>query len=144
MLRHIHKSQKMREVNKEEPLAESPTPENETIGLNDITDGPEQRALEWEPTITPDYPVPDLFLTRYKQNIKQILDWIKTAIIGLSLVLILAGLLYNFFSPPDKDIPQEVLKNLYAFLQNQYGANVAPFNLPIHQSEWLKLNFTKL
>ena len=60
----------------------------------------------------------------YQDTIAQFLVWLRIIVfcaIGIGIAFIA---IHNVFAPKDKDVPDEVLKNLFKMLEAQSGVNI--------------------
>ena len=60
----------------------------------------------------------------YQNTIAQFLVWLRIILfcaIGIGIAFIV---IHNVFAPKDKDVPDEVLKNLFKMLEAQSGVNI--------------------
>ena len=78
----------------------------------------------------------------YKKTIKECLEWVRLIVLSTIAVLIVVGLIYNFFASTEKDIPEEVFQKLYKFMQVQKPEHIPSFPLDIPKAEWPMTNET--
>ena len=101
-------------------------------------------------------PAPSLPLRQSTFDLKGIIakgnefvNWIrehfKEALTLAVIILIIVGLIYNFFMKDEKDIPDEVFQHLYKLLASSAGF---PHFASIEEKSWLQLkvqqNYTKV
>ena len=76
---------------------------------------------EAEPTIE------NVIETRFKQfqnSITKLLVWLRILLFCVICFGIVFIAIHNVFAPKDKDVPDEVVKNLYKMLEAQSGVNI--------------------
>ena len=86
-------------------------------------------------------------LAELQKGIKAWAEWMRIIFLVVLFIFLFAGIVYNLFAPSEKDIPEEVFKRLYSFLQAH--AADSPKLLPLSDysssKEWaVKNNLTKL
>ena len=55
----------------------------------------------------------------FQASMKHIMEWLRIVIVCGVAIGIVCIVIYNFFASAEKDIPDEVMKNLYKFLEVQ-------------------------
>ena len=84
-------------------------------------------------------------LAKVKEVIKIKFENIKELLTIFLVILILGGIIYNFFMKDEKDIPQEIFHQLYKLLASSAGV---PHFASIEEKSWLRLklqqNYTGL
>ena len=91
------------------------------VPTKDDVDG---KAEEEEPTVENIIQTQVARFTHYQNSITQFLIWLRILLfcgIGFDIVFIT---IHNVFAPKDKDVPDDVIKNLYKMLETQSGVNI--------------------
>ena len=96
----------------------SPLPtKDEADGKPDEVDGkPEEEST-----------IENVIETRFKQfqnSITKFLVWLRILLFCVICFGIVFIAIHNVFAPKDKDVPDEVVKNLYKMLEAQSGVNI--------------------
>ena len=96
------------------------------------------------PEVNQDQPPVESFALHVLHFIKAFVLKLKEILPTLLIVLILLGILYNFFAKDDKDIPEEAFQKLYKLLTSAGG--VMPRIGGINDEKWvlseIKQNYT--
>ncbi len=91
------------------------------VPTKDEVDG---KAEEEEPTVENTIQTQLARFKQFQKSIAQILVWLRIllfCVIGFGIVFIA---IHNVFAPKDKDVPDDVNKNLDKMLETKTGANI--------------------
>ena len=91
------------------------------VPKKDEVDG---KAEEEEPTVENVIQTQVARFKQYQNSITQFLIWLRILLFCVIVIGIVFIAIHNVFAPKDKDVPDDVIKNLYKMLEAQSGVNI--------------------
>ncbi len=82
------------------------------------------KAEEEEPTVENVIQTQVARFKQYQNSITQLLVWLRILLFCVIVIGIVFIAIHNVFAPKDKDVPDDVIKNLYKMLETQTGVNI--------------------
>ncbi len=75
-------------------------------------------------------------INRVQNMLAQLFIWGRIVILCVIAVAVVVIIVFNFFVPDDRDIPDDVLQNLYKFMQVQAQAQFGPLTIGGKSTQW--------
>ena len=75
-------------------------------------------------------------INRVQNMLAQLFIWGRIVILCVIAVAVVVIIVFNFFVPDDRDIPDDVLQNLYKFMQVQAQAQFGPLTIDGKSTQW--------
>ena len=75
-------------------------------------------------------------INRVQNMLAQLFIWGRIFIPCVIAVAVVVIIVFNFFVPDDRDIPDDVLQNLYKFMQVQAQAQFGPLTIDGKSTQW--------
>ena len=90
------------------------------VPTQDEADG----QAEEEPTIENAIQTQVARFKYYQNAITHFLVWLRIIAFCVLVLAVIFNVIHNIFAPKDKDVPDDVIKNLYKMLEAQSGVNI--------------------